>query len=102
MGRDWTERIVDYPALAPGTVVCGCVAGLEKVRELQAVRVSVALLDSEQAGRTLTFLLPLPIRTQNPAGAFFRGHRHDHRRRQHHQAQARCGGRLEAHHRPVR
>jgi hypothetical protein len=65
MTRAWRERVCDWPALLADVWYLMRATSLEKSSAPPAVRVQLAFLDAEQAGRVHVALLPLPVR---PAG----------------------------------
>jgi len=71
MDSEWTEKIVDWPALDEKRGHHVRVVALEKLSHPAEIRVCVEHLHEPQQGRQHEFRLPLPIHPGGPTSEFF-------------------------------
>lgn len=66
MPRKWTELIQAWPALQPERGHDVRITEVEKIAEPPGMKMVLEFADADQAGRTMTVVLPLPCRPGNP------------------------------------
>jgi hypothetical protein len=71
MPRKWLETVHPWPPLRPGTWYALRVTGIEKCADPPSLRVHLDFFDADQAGRSHTAVLLLPVRPAGLTAAFF-------------------------------